>query len=137
MSHKQLLPKEVINLLREEKSIGMFFEIMNSATEDEIPRLLLSTQASRSLLKRRLYCETSTISEKKKNYNRAILASQTSLLLLSFFLCSAWHFRSHSHSKQSSYILSKQQKALNQSKRLIYFTMKNMKGSVTMISEAA
>lgn len=65
MSHKQLLPKEVINLLRKEKSIGMFFEIMNSATEDEIPRLLLSIQASRSLLKRRLYCETSTVSEKK------------------------------------------------------------------------
>lgn len=66
MSHKQLLPKEVINLLREEKSIGMLFEIMNSATEDEIPRLLLSIQASRSLLKRRLYCETSTVSEKEK-----------------------------------------------------------------------
>lgn len=66
MSHKQLLPKEVINLLRKEKSIGMLFEIINSATEDDIPRLLLSIQASRSLLKRRLYCETSTVSGKKK-----------------------------------------------------------------------
>lgn len=44
----------------------MLFEIMNSATEDDIPRLLLSIQASRSLLKSRLYCETSTVSEKKK-----------------------------------------------------------------------
>jgi len=66
LSHKQLLPKEVINLLRKEKSIGMLFEIMNSATEDDIPRLLLSIQASRSLLKSRLYCETSTVSGKKK-----------------------------------------------------------------------
>lgn len=44
----------------------MLFEIINSATEDDIPRLLLSIQASRSLLKRRLYCETSTVSGKKK-----------------------------------------------------------------------
>jgi hypothetical protein len=69
LSHKQLLPKEVINLLRKEKSIGMLFEIMNSATEDDMPRLLLSIQASRSLLKRRLYCETSMVSE---NENKKI-----------------------------------------------------------------
>lgn len=60
----------------------MFFEIMNSATEDDIPRLLLSIQASRSLLKRRLYCETSTVSgkqTKKKGIMKSILVSPSSL----------------------------------------------------------
>lgn len=64
----------------------MLLEIMNSATEDDMPRLLLSIQDSRSSLKRRLYWETSTVSEmekKKAQLNRSILALR--LLFLPFF----------------------------------------------------
>lgn len=144
MSHKQLLPKEVINLLRKEKSIGMLFEIINSATEDDIPRLLLSIQASRSLLKRRLYCETSTVSEKKK------IIDIMKLIYLNFSNFS-YYFTFPSApfgtflptagvtitKMQSSYIFSKKNKnAFNKAYPFIYFVI-NMKGSLTMIAEAA
>jgi hypothetical protein len=55
-----------MSLLRKEKSIGMLLATMNSATEDDMPRLLLSIQASRSSLKRRLDWETPIISEMRK-----------------------------------------------------------------------
>ena len=102
----------------------MLFEIMNSATEDDIPRLLLSIQASRSLLKSRLYCETSTVSGKKKKlikWNWSTFISQTSLLLPSFPLFSPWpiptYCRRHSH--QNAIILYTKltkKKAFNKSK---------------------
>lgn len=117
---------------------------MNSATQDDMPRLLLSIQASRSLLKRRLYWETSTVSEmEKKWYNKMKKAQwyiKTDInIQLSFpqpKLSS--HYRSQTHCvNHLSYSPSKKQKPFDKSETVTSFLMENAIRSLAKVSEVA